>query len=95
MDKIFINAAMNLLDNWPAQRCFAHTLQFSIRAVLKMKAIAKSTVLQRPTAHFKCSNVAVQALREKQKVLQYYDITAVLEVIIDCSTRWISTLDML
>ncbi|KAL3856839.1 hypothetical protein ACJMK2_011550 [Sinanodonta woodiana] len=91
-----MNAAMNLLDDWPDQLCFAHTLQLAISAGLKVKSIARMLgASRRLSTHFKCSTVAAQALREKQKALQNNDTTMVSEVIIDCSTRWNSTLDML
>lgn len=91
-----MNAAMNLLDDWPDQLCFAHTLQLAISAGLKVKSIARMLgASRRLSAHFKRSTVAAQALREKQKALQNNDTTTVSEVIIDCSTRWNSTLDML
>jgi len=77
MDKIFINAAMNLLDNWPAQRCFAHTLQFSIRAVLKMKAIAKSTVLQGDQLH--TLNAVMSRFKLCVRNRKYYNITTSLQ----------------
>lgn len=77
MDKIFINAAMNLLDNWPAQRCFAHTLQFSIRAVLKMKAIAKSTVLQGDQLH--TLNAVMLQFKLCVRNRKYYNITTSLQ----------------
>ncbi|KAL3860698.1 hypothetical protein ACJMK2_010789 [Sinanodonta woodiana] len=91
-----MNAAMNLLDDWPDQLCFVHTLQLAISTGLKVKSIARMLgASRRLSAHFKCSTVAAQALREKQKALQNNDTTTVSEVIIDCSTRWNSTLDML
>ena len=88
---------MEFLDDWPDQRCFAHTLQLAIGAGLKVQAIAKMLgAARRLAAHFKRSTVAAEALRTKQTALNTGDESDdSLEVIIDCSTRWNSSLDML
>lgn len=91
-----INLAMNFLDDWPDQRCFAHTLQLAIGAGLKIPAIAQMLgAARRLAAHFKRSTVAMEALRTKQAALKTSETDDVLEIIIDCSTRWNSSLDML
>ena len=45
-------------------------------------------------AHFKRSTVSTEVLRQKQIALVSKN-AEVLEVIVDCATRWNSTLDML
>lgn len=91
-----INLAIDLLDDWPDQRCFSHTLQLAIGAGLKVPAIDRMLgAARRLAAHFKRSTVAAQALREKQAALQANETSNVSEIVIDCSTRWNSVLDML
>ena len=90
-----INLAMDLLDTWPDQRCFSHTLQLVINSALSIKAIERMLgAARRLAAHFKRSTVSTEALRQKQIALGSKD-AEVLEVIVDCATRWNSTLDML
>ena len=90
-----INLAMNLLDSWPDQRCFAHTLQLAINNALSIAAIDRMLgAARRLAAHFKRSTMSTEALRNKQVALGSPD-AEVLEIIVDCSTRWNSTLDML
>ena len=90
-----INLAMDLLDTWPDQRCFAHTLQLAISSGLKITAIERMLgAARRLAAHFKRSTVSSEALRQKQIALGSKN-DEVLEVIVDCATRWNSTLDML
>ncbi|XP_065652868.1 E3 SUMO-protein ligase ZBED1-like [Hydra vulgaris] len=90
-----INRAMDFLNEWPDQRCFAHTLQLAVGAGLKLPAIANMIRAARQlAAHFKRSNLAMQELRNKQAALRSKDDEKTFEVIIDCSTRWKPTLDM-
>lgn len=65
-----VNLAMNLLDTWPDQRCFAHTLQLAINAGLSVRAIEKMLgAARRLAAHFKRSTVSSEALRQKRAAL--------------------------
>jgi len=58
-----INLAMEMLDSWPDQRCFAHTLQLAISAALKVKAIERMLgAARRLAAHFKRSTLSTGAL---------------------------------
>jgi len=79
--------AMDLLDAWPDQRCFAHTLQLVISSGLNIKAIERMLgAARRLAAHFKRSTVSTEALRQKQIALGSDD-DKVLEIIVDCATR--------
>ena len=87
-----INLAMDFLDEWPDQYCFAHMLLLAIGTGLKLPAIVEIVrAARRLAAHFKRSMSAMEELRNKQAALRSKDDEKTLEVIIDCYTGSIST----
>ena len=68
-----INRAMDFLDAWPDQRCFAHTLQLANGAGLKVQAIARLLgAARRLAAHFKRSTVAGRGSTNQAGSSQYH-----------------------
>ena len=78
--------------HWPHIRCFAHTLQLSIRKGFDtVDAISKTIAASKKLVnHFRKSVIATNELHVRQNQLNILENN----LIIDCPTRWNSTFDM-
>ena len=77
---------------WPHLRCFAHTLQLSIRSAFDSNKTITNTILhaKKLVSHFKRSTLATNELHSVQRDQNIPEHN----LIIDCPTRWNSTYDM-
>src|SRR6218665_1358204 len=84
-----IKLAMNLLDPWPDQQYFAHTLQLSINSGLSMRATEKMLcAAHRLTVHLKRRTVSTEALHAKQVALGGVGASAEGGVEEQCKKYW-------
>ncbi|KAK3095201.1 hypothetical protein FSP39_011428 [Pinctada imbricata] len=78
--------------NWPHIRCFAHTLQLSIRKGFDTVDSISRTIAacKKLVNHFRKSVIATNELHIRQNQMNIPEHN----LIIDCPTRWNSTFDM-
>jgi hypothetical protein len=77
--------------NWQHIRCFAHTLQLSVKAGLKIKDISNAAAAARKlVGHFKKSSLASNELNSRQKQLDLPQHSLLQDV----PTRWNATYAM-
>lgn len=74
--------------DWPHIRCFAHTLQLSVKAGLKIKEISSAAAAARKlVGHFKRSSLASNELKSRQRQLDLPEHSLLQDV----PTRWNAT----